>query len=161
MLHLRKGLEATFRKTLKDLEGTYRRKVERKEPIGLLVSGVTNLLIGAIAVQLFPCGVTIGGISRLYFVSRCNSREMPNDLEFVKGGFRCHSVTADGNSALHSRDHCHKAFSFLCSQRRKGLAFSYQKPIACFLTITLQHEIGGIVTTKQAMQQIHDSKEYR
>lgn len=27
VLHLRKGLESTFRKTLKDLEGTYRRKV--------------------------------------------------------------------------------------------------------------------------------------
>lgn len=28
VLYLRKGLEATFRKTLKDLEGTYRRKVQ-------------------------------------------------------------------------------------------------------------------------------------
>lgn len=28
MLHLRQALESTFRKTLKDLEGTYRRKVQ-------------------------------------------------------------------------------------------------------------------------------------
>lgn len=29
---MRKGLEATFRKTLKDLEGTYRRKVQLTIP---------------------------------------------------------------------------------------------------------------------------------
>ena len=34
MLHLRLALESTFRKTLKDLEGTYRRKVRTTIPAG-------------------------------------------------------------------------------------------------------------------------------